>query len=104
MANLAAQIKDKFLGLVDCVAGCGRAGAGKDVQEPIKLHTVQVYRYPHASSIDLLVVSNTSCIHQVEYKNTLPVSPLLLQPIAIKPRDPNVSQGSKAGVNGDQLL
>jgi len=43
MANFAAQIKDKFLGLVDRVAGCGRAGAGKDVQEPIKLHTVQVY-------------------------------------------------------------
>ncbi|KAG2569156.1 hypothetical protein PVAP13_7NG092300 [Panicum virgatum] len=66
MANLTAQIKDKFLGLVDRVAGCGRAGAGKDVQEPTKLHNVQ--------------------------------------PIAIKPRGPNVSQGSKAGVNGDQLL
>lgn len=44
MANLAAQIKDKFLGLVDRVAGRGRAGGGKDdVQEPTtKLHTVQV--------------------------------------------------------------
>nr|ACG39969.1 hypothetical protein [Zea mays] len=29
MANFAAQIKDKFLGLVDRVAGRGRAGGGK---------------------------------------------------------------------------
>ncbi|OEL16836.1 hypothetical protein BAE44_0022147 [Dichanthelium oligosanthes] len=42
MANFAAQIKDKFLGLVDrVVAGCGRAGGNKDVQEPTKLYTVQ---------------------------------------------------------------
>jgi hypothetical protein len=44
MANFAAQIKDKFLGLVDRVtrAGFGRAAGGKDVQDPTKLHTVQV--------------------------------------------------------------
>ncbi|CAL5014621.1 unnamed protein product [Urochloa decumbens] len=42
MANFAAQIKDKFLGLVDLVAGWGRSGGGKDdVQEPTKLCTVQ---------------------------------------------------------------
>ncbi|RLM75505.1 hypothetical protein C2845_PM15G25900 [Panicum miliaceum] len=41
MANFVAQIKDKFLGLVDRVAGCGRAGGAKDVQEPTKLYTVQ---------------------------------------------------------------
>ncbi|KAJ1273075.1 hypothetical protein BS78_06G252300 [Paspalum vaginatum] len=41
-SNLAAQIKDKFLGLIDRVAGCGRAAGGRnDVQEPTKLHTVQ---------------------------------------------------------------
>jgi hypothetical protein len=51
MANLAAQIKDKFLGLVDRVtdaaAGFGRAAGGKDdVQDPtttkLHLHAVQV--------------------------------------------------------------
>jgi hypothetical protein len=43
MANFAAQIKDKFLGLVDRVAGYGRIGGEKDkVQEPAKLHSVQV--------------------------------------------------------------
>ena len=57
MANLAAQIKDKILGLVDRVAGCGRAGAGKDVQEPTKLHNVQVCIY-RSSSICLLVVQH----------------------------------------------
>ncbi|AQK46513.1 uncharacterized protein [Zea mays] len=51
MANLAAQIKDKFLGLVDRVtdaaAGFGRAAGGKDddVQDPtttkLHLHAVQ---------------------------------------------------------------
>ncbi|KAG0527720.1 hypothetical protein BDA96_06G257400 [Sorghum bicolor] len=42
MANFAAQIKDKFLGLVDRVAGYGRIGGEKDkVQEPAKLHSVQ---------------------------------------------------------------
>ncbi|CAD6262066.1 unnamed protein product [Miscanthus lutarioriparius] len=43
MANFAAQIKDKLLGLVDRVtgAGFGRAAGGKDVQDPTKLHTVQ---------------------------------------------------------------
>jgi hypothetical protein len=46
MATFAAQIKDKFLGLVDhVVAGCGLAGGGKDVQEPTKLHTVAPCRY-----------------------------------------------------------
>lgn len=52
MANLSAQIKDKFLGLVDRVtdaaAGFGRAAGGKDddVQDPtatkLHLHAVQV--------------------------------------------------------------
>ncbi|KAG2569155.1 uncharacterized protein LOC120683677 [Panicum virgatum] len=74
MANFAAQLKDKLLGLVDRVVSWGGRGAGaaagaganKDVPEaPAKLPNVQ--------------------------------------PIAIKPRDPNVSQGSKAGFNGDQL-
>ncbi|KAL6651483.1 hypothetical protein ACP70R_010408 [Stipagrostis hirtigluma subsp. patula] len=41
MANFAAQIKDKFFGLVDRVAGCGRGGNGRDVQEPTKLVAVQ---------------------------------------------------------------
>ncbi|XP_004971932.1 uncharacterized protein LOC101767085 [Setaria italica] len=42
MANFAARIKDKFLGLVDRVAGYGRIGGEKDkVQEPAKLHSVQ---------------------------------------------------------------
>ncbi|RCV35656.1 hypothetical protein SETIT_7G256900v2 [Setaria italica] len=64
MANFAAQLKDKLLGLLDRVVNCGGAGAGanKDVpEEPTKLPNVQ--------------------------------------PIAIKPRDPTVSGGSKAGVN-----
>jgi len=42
MANFAAQVKDKFLALIDRVAGCGRVAGGKDVQEPTKLNTVQV--------------------------------------------------------------
>ncbi|KAF0890824.1 hypothetical protein E2562_004305 [Oryza meyeriana var. granulata] len=42
MANFAAQLKDRFLGLVERVAGCGRGAAGdKDVKEPTKLSTVQ---------------------------------------------------------------
>ncbi|KAL6844034.1 hypothetical protein ACP4OV_025707 [Aristida adscensionis] len=41
MANFAAQIKDRFLGLVDRVAGCGRSGNGRDVQEPTKVVAVQ---------------------------------------------------------------
>ncbi|KAL6651482.1 hypothetical protein ACP70R_010407 [Stipagrostis hirtigluma subsp. patula] len=41
MASFAAQIKDKFIGLVDRVAGFGRGGNGKDVQEPTKSVTVQ---------------------------------------------------------------
>ncbi|RCV25877.1 hypothetical protein SETIT_5G201000v2 [Setaria italica] len=46
MANFAARIKDKFLGLVDRVAGYGRIGGEKDkVQEPAKLHSVQVIAY-----------------------------------------------------------
>lgn len=48
MANFATQIKDKFLGLVDRVttgAGFGRATGGKGIQEPTKLHTVQVIVY-----------------------------------------------------------
>jgi hypothetical protein len=44
MANFASQTKDKFLGLVDRVAGYGRIGGEKDkaVQEPAKLHNIQV--------------------------------------------------------------
>uniref|UniRef100_A0A0A9DNF4 Uncharacterized protein n=1 Tax=Arundo donax TaxID=35708 RepID=A0A0A9DNF4_ARUDO len=46
MANFAAQLKDKFLGLVDRVAGRGgrgSAGGDKDVREaPTKLPEVQV--------------------------------------------------------------
>ena len=35
MANFASQIKDKFLGLIDRVAGYGHIGGEKDkVQEP----------------------------------------------------------------------
>ena len=104
MANFAAQIKDKFLGLVDRVAGCGRAGAGKDVQEPIKLHTVQVYRYPHASSIDLLVVSNTSCIHPVELMPPFLCCWIISCCSALRSGpergdNPTVPDGSHAGVN-----
>ncbi|CAL5014622.1 unnamed protein product [Urochloa decumbens] len=65
MANFAAQLKDKLLGLVDRVLNCGGgrgADASKDAPgEPDKMPNVQ--------------------------------------PIAIKPRDPAVSAGSKAGVN-----
>lgn len=43
MANFASQIKDKFLGLVDSVAGYGRIGGEDDkVQESSKLHNIQV--------------------------------------------------------------
>ena len=45
MANFAAQLKDKLLGLVDRVVSCGGRGASanKDVPEaPAKLPTVQV--------------------------------------------------------------
>ena len=47
MANFAAQLKDKLLGLVDRVVSCGGRGAGaganKDVPEaPAKLPNVQV--------------------------------------------------------------
>uniref|UniRef100_J3M1U4 Uncharacterized protein n=1 Tax=Oryza brachyantha TaxID=4533 RepID=J3M1U4_ORYBR len=41
MANLAAQIKDRLLGLVERVAGCGRGAGDKDVREPTKTTTVQ---------------------------------------------------------------
>jgi hypothetical protein len=30
MANFAAQLKDRFLGLVDRVTGCGRAGVKEE--------------------------------------------------------------------------
>ena len=40
MANFVVQLKDKFLGLVERVAGCSRAG-DKDAKEPTKLSTVQ---------------------------------------------------------------
>jgi len=45
MANFAAQLKDKLLGLVDRVVSCGGRGAcaNKDVPEaPAKLPNVQV--------------------------------------------------------------
>jgi hypothetical protein len=51
MANFAAQLKDKLLGLLDRVVNCGcRAGAGtggdKDVpEEPGKLPNVQVCHF-----------------------------------------------------------
>ena len=35
MGNFAAQLKDRFLGLVDRVTGCGRAGV-KDAAGPAK--------------------------------------------------------------------
>lgn len=42
MAKFAAQLKDRFLGLVERVAGCGRGAGDKGVKEPTKLSTVQV--------------------------------------------------------------
>ena len=33
MANFAVQIKDRFLGLVERVTGCGRGGGDKGVRE-----------------------------------------------------------------------
>jgi hypothetical protein len=42
MASFAAQLKDKFLGLVDRVTGCGTgASRDKDVPEATKLPNVQ---------------------------------------------------------------
>nr|CAE03615.3 OSJNBb0003B01.6 [Oryza sativa Japonica Group] len=43
MAKFAAQLKDRFLGLVERVAGCGRGAGDKGVKEPTKLSTVQIY-------------------------------------------------------------
>ncbi|TVU16285.1 hypothetical protein EJB05_39839, partial [Eragrostis curvula] len=60
MANFAAQIKDKFLGLVDRVAGCGGRGIGKDVKEPTKLVTVQrVEVRPRGGDDDIPPTSET---------------------------------------------
>ena len=33
MTNFAVQLKDRFLGLVDRVTGCGRGSRDKDVRE-----------------------------------------------------------------------
>uniref|UniRef100_A0A0E0KVT2 Uncharacterized protein n=1 Tax=Oryza punctata TaxID=4537 RepID=A0A0E0KVT2_ORYPU len=41
MANFAAQFKDRFLGLVERIAGCGRGAGDKDVKQPTTLSTVQ---------------------------------------------------------------
>uniref|UniRef100_A0ACD5UV60 Uncharacterized protein n=1 Tax=Avena sativa TaxID=4498 RepID=A0ACD5UV60_AVESA len=65
MANFAAQLKDRFLGLVDRVAGCGRPGGVKEATG--------------ASA-------------------TKP-APLVQEHVEIRPRGPNVSGGSGAGVN-----
>jgi hypothetical protein len=46
MASFAAQLKDRFLVLVDRVAGCGRSGV-KDDADPAKpapaVHEVRVH-------------------------------------------------------------
>ena len=46
MANFAVQLKDRFLGLVDRVANCGRAGA-KDAEPAKPAPAVQEVRFTH---------------------------------------------------------
>lgn len=61
MANFATQLKDRFFGLVDRVAGCGRTG---------------VKEAPKSAP-----------------------APAVHEHVEIRPRGPNVSGGSEAGVN-----
>ncbi|EMS65663.1 hypothetical protein TRIUR3_05404 [Triticum urartu] len=41
MANFAAQLKDRFFGLVDRVTGCGRAGVKEEAAKSAPAPTVQ---------------------------------------------------------------
>ena len=41
MANFAAQLKDRFFGLVDRVIGCGRAGVKEEAAKSAPAPTVQ---------------------------------------------------------------
>ncbi|EMS65664.1 hypothetical protein TRIUR3_05405 [Triticum urartu] len=62
MANFAAQLKDRFFGLVDRVAGYSRAGVREEAPKSAPAPAVPVH-------------------------------------VEIRPRGPNVSGGSEAGVN-----
>uniref|UniRef100_M8BSF6 Uncharacterized protein n=1 Tax=Aegilops tauschii TaxID=37682 RepID=M8BSF6_AEGTA len=44
MANFAAQLKDRFFGLVDRVAGCGRAGVREETTKSAPAPAVQELR------------------------------------------------------------
>lgn len=73
MANFAAQIKDKFLGLVDhVVAGCGLAGGGRaGAHQAAHRGTVQVLIFCLASYYIItksFSCPTHACIHLVQYR------------------------------------
>jgi hypothetical protein len=61
MANFAAQLKDRFLGLVDRVTGFGRAGVKEEAAGTTKSAPVvqEVYTYIISSSFFSTVFCST---------------------------------------------
>uniref|UniRef100_M8B6Y9 Uncharacterized protein n=1 Tax=Aegilops tauschii TaxID=37682 RepID=M8B6Y9_AEGTA len=55
MANFAVQLKDRFFGLVDRVAGCGRAGVREEAPKSAPAPAVQEI---HVASLVLKVETN----------------------------------------------
>jgi hypothetical protein len=96
MANFAAQLKDRFLGLIDRVAGCGRAGV-KDAETAKPAPAVQEVRACTFQFCSNLWLVSTFCMSLLQPSHQCCSLPL--QHVEIRARGPNVSGGSGAGVN-----
>ena len=98
MANFAAQLKDRFFGLVDRVAGCGRTGVKAEAPKSAPVPAVQevCLHFTRKRKFNCFLLYNDYSVVAGELTVLLL---LLFQHVEIRPRGPNVSGGSEAGVN-----
>ncbi|KAM3390846.1 hypothetical protein ACQJBY_012456 [Aegilops geniculata] len=66
MANFAAQLRDRFFGLVDRVTGCGRAGVREEAPKSAPAPAVQESYSCVARELTVLLITLAACRDSTE--------------------------------------